>query len=564
MSWTERLGLEGSMDAAAAAPLRVGVYASVALGAWLELPGAAESGMFGIGLRLALAAVAVRAAVGAGDRLDGPAAFLIASLCWGLGGMPELGAALVLVVLAALAGWDSTSTAPAQAPVTVARVAGGLLLAAFAVSVLAGGLSSTPTGEGLVAALAAVSEMPPAETGPIIDVGAGLAILLAAIAVAIPPSTASLRALVWASVIAVDLVLPEWRWGAAMVVALTVPPLPGLVQSIQQWERPQLPGWMGSAAALGSASLILAVPIDGAPLAAAVVAATGVARTRHDALQIAGAAAGGASLLLLHLTTPTARDLNAALAEQAWADGRIEDALTAAETALAAGPPDGELHILRADLRVLSHRLDGALTAAGQALEHGDDVTWHARRKWLLAAAGTEDDADPLDYFQAACDAGDADACEHGRPHPASGSAIPADPDDPVARLRAACDGGSAESCTELAQQHLERASTPKHAQRAAQLLTRACDGRHSEGCVALAAMLATGVGIEADPERAADLYSDACTSGSGEACANVAYMYLEGRGVSANLAKSATLASRGCALGHPLGCRIEAQLAEN
>jgi hypothetical protein len=114
---TERLGLEGVMPAAEAAPLRVGVYAAVALGAWLELPAVAEAGSLAVAARLALVALCVRVAAGAGEKVDGPAAFVMAIAAWMLGGLPDTGAPLLLVVLASLAGWDSHRSTPSRAPV---------------------------------------------------------------------------------------------------------------------------------------------------------------------------------------------------------------------------------------------------------------------------------------------------------------------------------------------------------------------------------------------------------------------------------------------------------------
>ena len=163
---------------------------------------------------------------------------------------------------------------------------------------------------------------------------------------------------------------------------------------------------------------------------------------------------------------------------------------------------------------------------------------------------------------------------------------------DPAAR-DAACEAGDLEACTQLGNQYATGDGVPTDRFRASQLYRKACGGDHAHACMFLAEAYRKGEGAGNDAAKAQELYIKACELGNALACRSVGDMFILGnvygtdgrtaglwyqmgcelgdgqactgagmwmeRGdvMDADPAKAAALFERGCVSGHTRGCTM-------
>jgi TPR repeat protein len=120
--------------------------------------------------------------------------------------------------------------------------------------------------------------------------------------------------------------------------------------------------------------------------------------------------------------------------------------------------------------------------------------------------------------------------------------------------LRAACDGGDAVACNDLGVSYERGYAPAPSAAAAAQLFTRACDGGVADGCNNLGALHERGAGVNLDVSVARQLYGSACQQGSALGCSNLGALHT--RGAQRDEGEALRLFSLACATGSATGCQ--------
>lgn len=83
----------------------------------------------------------------------------------------------------------------------------------------------------------------------------------------------------------------------------------------------------------------------------------------------------------------------------------------------------------------------------------------------------------------------------------------------------AACDTGDAAACEFAGRMYETGEGAAQDYERAAKLYDQACNGGRDQACAHLAMMYDIGLAVEEDPERAHELYDKACAKGNRWAC---------------------------------------------
>ncbi len=94
---------------------------------------------------------------------------------------------------------------------------------------------------------------------------------------------------------------------------------------------------------------------------------------------------------------------------------------------------------------------------------------------------------------------------------------------------QAACDAGDMQACVDLGSAYLQGEGKPRDPFRAVQLFRKACSGKNAHGCMYLAEAYRKGEGAGADANKALDYYTQACDLGDGLACRSVGDLYVMG-----------------------------------
>jgi TPR repeat protein len=181
-----------------------------------------------------------------------------------------------------------------------------------------------------------------------------------------------------------------------------------------------------------------------------------------------------------------------------------------------------------------------------------NDLGWRVRQGQHVLA----DWRRAKELFQQACEADEGDACVRlARLHihgagPRRG--IPADSTLAATTFERACEIGAYVGCIDLADMLLARDTADEAG--AAGLFERGCDGGEFTACTRLGDMVATGRGATLDTARAMALHRRACDAGSGLGCANLGLAYETGFGVERDFARAATLYEGACEI-EMIGC---------
>ena len=143
-------------------------------------------------------------------------------------------------------------------------------------------------------------------------------------------------------------------------------------------------------------------------------------------------------------------------------------------------------------------------------------------------------------------------------PAPLPSASSSAAPVASVARAdswEAACDGGDAGACNSAGLRYAHGDGVIADLVKAFGFYKRACDGKLALGCVNAGAMLYDGVGVLKDEKLAVELFSQACEDGAPAACLDVGIAYADGHGMP----KDPTLAfgyfDRACTGNVLVGC---------
>jgi len=209
----------------------------------------------------------------------------------------------------------------------------------------------------------------------------------------------------------------------------------------------------------------------------------------------------------------------------------MEHVITTAPSAVATlDTPASELRATRGDTQRQRPGLISLISAVGLGLG-------------LLAAGAAHADAPLLDT---------PDASEA----PIEISEAPIE----AATLAAACEAGDAVACNDLGVSYEHGYSVPRDSVAAAQLFERACNGGVTDGCNNLGAGLERR---EATRARASELYRRACEAGSALGCSNLGALYARSARTPADVRSARQLFERACAGGSATGCEnLQATLA--
>lgn len=118
-----------------------------------------------------------------------------------------------------------------------------------------------------------------------------------------------------------------------------------------------------------------------------------------------------------------------------------------------------------------------------------------------------------------------------------------------------ACDAGSAVACEKLGAVYLGGEGVERDMTRAISMLDRACDARRAFACSRLARVFEEGEGVNADQAHAVQLREKGCNAGDGESCARLAAAYEAGVSVATDAGKAKDLWQRACKMNDPKGC---------
>ena len=120
----------------------------------------------------------------------------------------------------------------------------------------------------------------------------------------------------------------------------------------------------------------------------------------------------------------------------------------------------------------------------------------------------------------------------------------------------AACERGDASACNDLGVSHQRGRGTPQDDERARLAFERACRLGSAEACNNQGALLEQQWAAGKDIGVVHDLYRHACDSGSALGCSNLGALYAKGKGVEYNRAEARWLFERACQAGGATGCQ--------
>ncbi len=125
----------------------------------------------------------------------------------------------------------------------------------------------------------------------------------------------------------------------------------------------------------------------------------------------------------------------------------------------------------------------------------------------------------------------------------------------PAEVLEAACERGDAAACNRVGAQYATGRGVTRDERKALGLYGRACDMKLALACVNLGGMLFDGDGVPKDEAQSVRFFSQGCEGGAPAGCLNLSAAYSEGRGVPKDPAQAFAYAERACSGGARLGC---------
>ncbi|MBL8743322.1 MAG: sel1 repeat family protein, partial [Myxococcales bacterium] len=153
-----------------------------------------------------------------------------------------------------------------------------------------------------------------------------------------------------------------------------------------------------------------------------------------------------------------------------------------------------------------------ACNALGFSYEKGLGVTADAKRARAL--------------YESGCQLGEASACRNTGVLRRDGVGGDADPAAAAALFDKACEGGDAPGCFEAGVAHAGGLGVEKSYKRAAAAFEKACTGKVDEACALLGAVLVEGGdGLEKNEARGISLLIDGCKKDDAQACGNLAVL---------------------------------------
>jgi TPR repeat protein len=123
-------------------------------------------------------------------------------------------------------------------------------------------------------------------------------------------------------------------------------------------------------------------------------------------------------------------------------------------------------------------------------------------------------------------------------------------------KYEAACERGDARACNDLGVSHRRGHGTPQDDELALRVFERACRLGSAEACNNQGAILEQQWETGKDIGIVHDLYRHACDSGSALGCSNLGALYAKGKGVEYNRAEARWLFERACQAGGATGCQ--------
>lgn len=170
-------------------------------------------------------------------------------------------------------------------------------------------------------------------------------------------------------------------------------------------------------------------------------------------------------------------------------------------------------------------------------------------------ALGWGNDAEKLENYANACDAGWAEACTNLGARYGNGKGVTADPVRARELAEKACKGGDSMGCANLGLYLRDGMGGPKDLPRAATVLRQACDASEGPACNRLASMYDNGTGMPEDNAVARKIYTRACDLDAATGCNDLGVMYDKGEGGDVDLDKAKALFEKACKLEDSMGC---------
>lgn len=147
-------------------------------------------------------------------------------------------------------------------------------------------------------------------------------------------------------------------------------------------------------------------------------------------------------------------------------------------------------------------------------------------------------------------------------PSEPAASAAPTLPPE-LAKLDAACTAGDGDACWDLAVAHHEGGAVPRDEAMQAKYFRAACERGHASACYNVGAMMFLGqLGQAIDKTAAIPHFERACKQDHPGACFNMGVIHLKGEGAPKNQAAGEAAMKRACGLGHEQACDIVKELA--
>ncbi len=183
--------------------------------------------------------------------------------------------------------------------------------------------------------------------------------------------------------------------------------------------------------------------------------------------------------------------------------------------------------------------------------------------EYAQGVAVPKDDAKAADLYMRGCGGGMPFACTNLARAYQAGRGVSRDLAQARALFQKACDSGGLLACIDGGLLLMRGIGGPADARQAVANFQRACDAGAFVGCADLALAYMRGDGVPKDEVRAAELYQRACDAGGAPACSSLAGMYTTGRGVAKDLARAVALLERSCEGKFPDACQTLAQRYE-
>ena len=196
----------------------------------------------------------------------------------------------------------------------------------------------------------------------------------------------------------------------------------------------------------------------------------------------------------------------------------------------------------------------GAITAEKSVPVPGRSSSDTSKKKADQADASKTKDDDRSRY-EAACQNGNADACNRLGVMYATGKGVVPNIPRAAKLYRKACDCGSAVGCANLGYIYQYGKDGTQDYVSAIACYKKACDGGNAGGCTNLGLMYEKGHGVNQDNMAAAHYYKKGCDDGNAAGCTNLGYMYEFGYGVNEDKKLAADYYQKGCDSGNARGC---------